>query len=338
MTTGQTPSPGHVSHVDLGDPQLNERIGAGVAHVEKLLQDELATGENFIADKVLHLLEAGGKRFRPMMALLASEFGETPGTDNVVTAAASVEMVHLATLYHDDVMDEAERRRGVESANHRWDNSVAILAGDMLLAHCSRLMSRLDTHTVERFAKTFQELVTGQMRETLGAGEANAVEHYTQVIKEKTAVLIASAGYLGAYHAGAKLEHAQALHRIGGYIGMMFQIVDDVIDIFSDREESGKTPGTDLREGVFTLPVLYALQEEGEVGDQLRTLLTGPLTNDAEVSRAIALLRQSGGRERALADVREYLALVNEELDGLPDIAAAQALRMLSRYTIDRVG
>lgn len=338
MNSGQTSSPAHVTHVDLGDTSLNQRIGEGVAAVEQLLRDELSVGENFISEKVLHLCEAGGKRFRPMMALLASEFGKEPGSNSVIQAATSVEMVHLATLYHDDVMDEADRRRGVESANKRWDNSVAILAGDILLAHCSRLMSRLDTHTVEHFAETFRELVTGQMRETLGAGEANPVEHYTKVIEEKTAVLIASAGYLGAYHSGAAPEHAEALRRIGSHIGMMFQIVDDIIDIFSDKDESGKTPGTDLREGVFTLPVLYALEEDTPVGEELRGLLTGALTDDASVDRAIDLLRQSNGRQRALEDIRSYLAAVDAELDKLPDIAAAKALRSLSHYTIERVG
>lgn len=324
--------------VDLGDPQLTARVAAGVAEVENMLDVEIDRGESFVIDKALHLTKAGGKRFRPMMALLASEYGERPGSYEVIKAATSVEMVHVATLYHDDVMDEADRRRGVESANSRWSNSVAILAGDALLAHASRLMSQLDTHTVEHFADTFEELVTGQMRETIGAGEANPVEHYTAVIKEKTAVLIASAAYLGAYHSGATPQNCAALKRIGSHVGMMFQIVDDIIDIFSDGKESGKTPGTDLREGVFTLPVLYALAEETEVGEQLRALLTGPLIDDADVERALELLHQSTGRERALADVRSYLDAVEAELDNLPQIAATDALRQLSAYTIHRVG
>ena len=334
MSHGQT----HATHVDLGDPQLSERIGAGMAAVEELLHHEIDRGQDFVKEKVSHLSSAGGKRFRPMMALLASEFGQRPASAEVIKAATVVEMVHVATLYHDDVMDEAERRRGVESANFRWTNSVAILAGDALLAHASRLMSQLDTHTVGHFAETFEELVTGQMRETIGAGEANAVEHYTAVIREKTAVLIASAGYLGAYHSGASAEHAAALHRIGGAIGMIFQIVDDVIDIFSDPKESGKTPGTDLREGVFTLPVLYALEEEGEVGDKLRELLTGPLHSDAEVERAIELLHQSGGRQKALEDITAYLRVVEEQLAVLPENSASQALRQLADYTVRRVG
>ncbi|OFS22886.1 polyprenyl synthetase family protein [Corynebacterium sp. HMSC04H06] len=338
MTNGPTSSHGSAQSVDLGDPQLNQRVGAGVAAVEELLRTEITQGEDFVHEKALYLAEAGGKRFRPVMALLASEYGPEPGSARVVKAATSVEMVHVATLYHDDVMDEAERRRGVESANSRWGNSVAILAGDALLAHASRLMGQLDTHTVEHFAETFQTLVTGQMRETIGAGEANAIEHYRAVIEEKTAVLIASAGYLGAYHSGAAPEHAQALKRIGSAVGMIFQIVDDIIDIFSDPEESGKTPGTDLREGVFTLPVLYALEEDSPAGEQLAQLLTGPLKDDATVERAIDLLRQSAGREKALDDVRYYLDQVDTELARLPDNSATTALRQLATYTVKRVG
>ncbi len=324
--------------VDLGDPQLTARVAKGVAAVEEMLLSEIDRGESFVIDKALHLTQAGGKRFRPVMALLASEYGPRAGSYEVIKAATSVEMVHVATLYHDDVMDEADRRRGVDSANSRWGNSVAILAGDALLAHASRLMSQLDTHTVEHFAETFEELVTGQMRETVGAGEANPVEHYTAVIREKTAVLIASAAYLGAYHAGASAEDAARLKKIGSDIGMIFQIVDDIIDIFSDPRQSGKTPGTDLREGVFTLPVLYALQEDSPAGEGLRELLTGPLTDDVDVARALELLHASTGRDQALAAVRGYFDEVESMLDELPQNEATSALRQLSSYTIKRVG
>lgn len=338
MTNGTTYQSTPAGHVDLGDAGLNERIATGMDDVEVLLREELAKGEDFLVDKVTHLMKAGGKRFRPMMTLLASQYGPKAGSPEVVKAAAVLETVHLATLYHDDVMDEADLRRGVESANARWDNSVAILAGDILFAHASRLMSELDTHTVGHFAQTFQDLVTGQMRETIGAEGRDPVEHYMDVIREKTAVLIASCGHLGAYHAGASEEHTDALMKIGAAIGMIFQIVDDIIDIFSAHEQSGKTPGTDLREGVFTLPVLYALREEGEVGDKLRGLLTGPLTEDADVEHALELLSRSQGRQRALDDVHHYLAEAEEQMNRLPANAATTALRTLAEYTIKRVG
>ncbi len=339
MTTGPSPSPRNVKSVDLGDADLNTRISSGMADVEALLESTLSRGEPFIVEKVVHLAKAGGKRFRPMMALLASQYGTEPGSERVVKAAVIVEVVHLATLYHDDVMDEADKRRGVESANSRWGNSVAILAGDILLAHASRLMSELDTRTVGHFADTFEELVTGQMRETIGESEGlTAIEHYMQVIREKTGVLIASAGYLGALHGGADEEIIDAMYHLGGVIGVIFQIVDDMIDIFSATDDSGKTPGTDLREGVFTLPVLYALEEEGEVGDELRGLLTGPLTDDAEVERALDLLHRSTGRERTMAVVQGLLDEAETHISRLPAGPATDALRTLSKYTIHRVG
>ncbi len=338
MTYGTTRSPRHGFKLDLGDDALNARLNSGLEAVEDLLMAELSRGEEFLTDKVTHLAEAGGKRFRPMMALLCSEFGPNPRNENVIRGAAVTEMVHLATLYHDDVMDEADRRRGVESANARWTNTVAILAGDILFAHASRLMSRMDLDTVSHFADTFEELVTGQMRETVGAEGGDPVEHYLKVIDEKTGVLIASAAYLGARHSGATDDVVERCARIGDAVGMVFQIVDDIIDIFSDPEQSGKTPGTDLREGVFTLPVLYALEEDSDAGEALRGLLTGPLTDDTDVGRALDLLGQTRGRERALETARGYLATVERELDALPDIPAREALRTMTRLTVDRVG
>ncbi|PRQ10651.1 geranylgeranyl pyrophosphate synthase [Corynebacterium sp. 13CS0277] len=328
----------HTPRVELGDEHLNASIASGMDAVEAKLRSVLAEGADFVTDKVLHLLDAGGKRFRPMFALLASCYGQRPCSEDVIKAAVVVEITHLATLYHDDVMDEADRRRGVPSANARWNNSVAILAGDFLLAKASGLMAELGVDTVAHFADTFGELVTGQMRETIGAQDGDPVAHYTAVIKEKTGVLIASAGYLGALHSGASEEHTRALQSFGNNIGMVFQIVDDIIDIFSSPEESGKVPGTDLREGVFTLPVLYALQEDTPVGEQLRGLLTGPIDNDADVARALDLLERSTGREKALADVRHYLDAAEHDLAQLPDGPATTALLDLARFTVARVG
>lgn len=338
MTQGTQPSPRNDFAFDLGDTELTARVAEGMTAVEDVLAQHLAQGEDFVSEKVMHLAFAGGKRFRPLMTLLCSEFGPNPGCANVVRSAVLTEMVHLATLYHDDVMDEAERRRGVTSANSRWGNSVAILAGDALLAHASRLMGEIDTDTVAHFADTFQTLVTGQMRETIGVGSGNPVEHYLKVVEEKTGVLIASAAYLGATQSGAAPEVVESCQRLGAAIGVVFQIVDDIIDIFSDPSESGKTPGTDLREGVFTLPVLYALEEDSPAGQELRGLLTGPLQSDADVARALELLGQTQGRQRALATVHEYLAAVERELEVLPDVPARAALGSLAAYTVDRVG
>lgn len=326
------------TRVDFGDEALNQAMVEGMIRVERKLREELDKSEDFLHEQITHLTKAGGKRFRPMFALLASNYGPHAMSDDVVKAAIIVEMTHLATLYHDDVMDEATQRRGAPSANARWSNSVAILAGDILLAHTSRLMSELGVATVAHFASTFEALVTGQMRETVGAGTGDPIEHYMKVIEEKTGVLIAAAGYLGALHSGADEETIEALRATGAAIGMVFQIVDDIIDIFSDSSQSGKTPGTDLREGVFTLPVLYALAEEGPIGDELRGLLTGPLHSDADVERALNLLAQSTGRQRALDQVHHYLAIAEENLAKLPENATTQALRTLANYTVARVG
>ena len=200
MTHGSPTPPAASNQLDLGDEALAARVADGLARVEQLMFQRLDSGQDFLSAKVTHLAKAGGKRFRPVMAMLASEFGPHPQSDNVVRGATIVEMVHLATLYHDDVMDEADKRRGVESANSRWTNTVAILSGDFLLAEASRIMSEIDTATVAHFAETFGQLVTGQMRETLGAGDNDPIEHYLSVIREKTGVLIASAAHLGAVH------------------------------------------------------------------------------------------------------------------------------------------
>ena len=193
-----------------------------------------------------------------------------------MVAATSVELVHLATLYHDDVMDEATLRRGAESANARWDNTVAILTGDYLFAHASRLVSQLGPDAVRIIAETFAELVTGQMRETRGPRDGeDAVEHYLAVVAEKTGSLIATSGRFGAMFAGAPDEHVTAMRRFGEIIGTVFQVSDDIIDIASPSGDSGKTPGTDLREGVATLPVLYTLAGDGPEVARLRALGVG---------------------------------------------------------------
>ena len=276
-----------------------------------------------------------------MFTMLAAQFGENPESDKVITAATVLELTHLATLYHDDVMDEADKRRGVPSANSRWDNTVAILAGDYLFAAASRLLAELGSESVAHFAETFGVLVTGQMRECLNDLDLpieERIERYLKVIAEKTGVLIASAGYLGAYHAGASAEISNALRRYGELIGIVFQIVDDIIDISSNTDQSGKTPGTDLREGVFTLPVLYALQEDTPAADRLREILVGPVSDDALVDEALELLAQTNGVARAMEKVNELLDESDRVIADLPDCAAKDALRHVARYTVERVG
>jgi len=327
-----------VAGVDLGDPAFATRVRDGLARIEDLMDTELGKGDEIIRDAVLHLFRAGGKRFRPLFTVLSAQLGPDPDAWQVTVAGAVIEMVHLATLYHDDVMDEAQVRRGAPSANIRWSNNIAILAGDYLFATASRLVSRLGPNAVRVIAETFAELVTGQMRETRGAGEgADPIDHYLHVVHEKTGSLIAASGQFGATFSGAADEDIQRLSRLGGIVGTAFQISDDIIDIASDSDESGKTPGTDLREGVHTLPVLYALREEGPDAERLRKLLSEPM-DDAHVAEALMLLRASPGIAKAKETVAWYAARAREELAGLPEGEGRQALATLVEYTVERHG
>src|SRR5271157_2287588 len=248
-----------VAGVDFGDAAFAATVRDGVGRIEQLMDAELRGADEVMTDSLTHLFKAGGKRFRPLFTVLSAQIGPNPDAGEVTIAGAVIELVHLATLYHDDVMDEAEVRRGTPTANVRWGNNVAILAGDYLFATASRLVSRLGPEAVRLIAETFAQLVTGQMRETRGVTEgADPIEHYLKVVYEKTACLIAAAGRFGAMFSGADVDQVERLSRLGGIVGTAFQISDDIIDIDSDSHESGKLPGTDVREGVHTLPMVYA--------------------------------------------------------------------------------
>jgi heptaprenyl diphosphate synthase len=328
-----------VAGVDFGDEAFAAEVRGGVARIEDLMSTELGKADELMAEAVQHLFQAGGKRFRPLFTVLAASLGPRPDDPDVAIAGSVIELVHLATLYHDDVMDEAQVRRGAPSANARWGNNIAILAGDYLFATASRLVSRLGPDAVRVIADTFAQLVTGQMRETRGAAEqADPIEHYLKVVYEKTACLIAASGRFGATFSGADDEQIERLDRLGGIVGTAFQISDDIIDIDSDPDESGKVPGTDLREGVHTLPVLYALQETGPEADRLRVLLAGPVERDEDVAEALSLLRSSPGMARAKETVASYAARARVELDSLPDVPGRQALLSLVDYTVNRHG
>jgi heptaprenyl diphosphate synthase len=326
-----------IAGVELGDPDLAAATSVGLDRVEELLHREVTSGYHFVTETSLHLIDAGGKRFRPLFTLLGAQMGPRPDADEVITAAAVVELIHLATLYHDDVMDDATMRRGAPSANSRWDNSVAILTGDFLFAHASRLVADLGPAAVRIIAETFAELVTGQMRETRGPRPGDdLVEHYLTVIAEKTGSLIATSGRYGGMFSGCTPDQVESLHRFGAAIGTAFQISDDIIDITSPSTSSGKTPGTDLREGVLTLPMLYALQDTGAAVDRLGVLLARPITDDAEVAEALELLRTGPGVGRAEEVLAEHASAARKELAQLPDCPAATALASLTTYVVAR--
>jgi heptaprenyl diphosphate synthase len=321
--------------LQIADEELLRTLVVGLNEVEEILREVARSEVSAIEEAARHLVDAGGKRFRPMFTLLAAQFGTGGRRDDVITAAAAVELVHLATLYHDDVMDEATMRRGAPSVNARWDNSVAILTGDYLFAHASRLVADLGTDAARIIAETFGELVTGQMRETVGPGaDDDHVEHYLSVIAQKTGSLIATAGRFGGMFSGASPEHVEALRRFGDIIGTAFQISDDIIDITSPSTTSGKVQGTDLREGVRTLPMYYALAHDPD--PRLVELLSGPLTDDALVEEALELLRRSGGLERTRATLADYARRAREELAVLPASPARDACESVADYLVAR--
>ena len=328
------PESAGLTGLDLVDPAMAARVSAGLTHVEQQLARELHSEFAFVSEAASHLMTAGGKRFRPLFTMVAAGVGPDPDSEDVLTAAAVVELVHLATLYHDDVMDEADIRRGAASANARWDNAVAILAGDFLFARASRLVAGLGPEAVRIIADTFAELVTGQIRETVGPQPGqDPVAHHLAVLNEKTASLIDTSARYGGMFSGATADQVTALRRYGRALGVAFQVSDDIIDIAST--DSGKTPGTDLREGVRTLPVLYTLAD-ADADPELAALLAGPIDDESSVSRAVTMLRGSPGLARARATLDDYASRARAELAGLPPSPAVDALDALVGFVVDR--
>lgn len=320
----------------LPDPQLESRLLHGLAAVEEQLADAVKSSDAFVSEASRHLVAAGGKRFRPLLTLLAAEYGDyaAPG---VIPAAVVVELTHLATLYHDDVMDEAPRRRGAESANSRWGNTVAILTGDFLFARASDILADLGPEAVRLQARTFERLCVGQIRETMGPGpDDSPVDHHLAVLADKTGSLIATSTRFGALQSGADDAIVDALTRFGERIGVAFQLADDLVDITSDSSDSGKTPGTDLREGIATLPGLLVL-DRGEAG-RLADLLSRPLPDDGEHAEALALLRADPALAQAQAQAQQWAAEARECLAPLPDVPATAALSSLCDYVVARTG
>jgi heptaprenyl diphosphate synthase len=249
-----------------------------------------------------------------------------------------VELTHLATLYHDDVMDEAPVRRGAASANSRFGNTVAILTGDFLFARASDIVADLGPEAVRIQARTFSRLVHGQIRETSGPRGADPIDHYLQVLAEKTGSLIATSARFGGMFGGVDPATVEALAAFGETFGVAFQLSDDLLDIASESAQSGKTPGTDLREGVLTLPVLYALSSGDRTSRRLAEIVQGPVTDDDLHAEALSLLRDSHGMDRARATLRSYTDNAREQLRLLPDVPARQALEALCDFVVDRTG
>jgi len=319
-------------------PELEATIATSLAEVESLLGERIQGRYLFANETSKHLVAAGGKRFRPLITVLGSMIGEGVN-EKVIKAAAVCELTHLATLYHDDVMDEAPLRRGVESANSRWGNSVAILTGDYLFAKMSQILAELGPEAVKLQADTFERLVIGQILETQGPqnGE-DALAHYLQVVADKTGSLIATSLRFGAMFAGCSKEEVETLTQFGEKIGIAFQLADDIIDIASDSLDSGKTPGTDLREGIPTLVTLNAMKSTDPADASLKLALSGPIKSEDKVAWVINELRN----HKAIAESRAQLQAVAKEaraaLGPLPISETTTALFSLCDLVIDRVG
>ncbi|MGW3010341.1 polyprenyl synthetase family protein [Streptomyces sp. NPDC001219] len=325
------------------DQALEADVQAGLAAVEEGLLEATKSDVPFITESAQHLVRAGGKRFRPLLVMLAAQFGD-PHSPGVVPSAVVVELTHLATLYHDDVMDEAEVRRGVASANARWGNSVAVLTGDFLFARASHILADLGPEAVRIQAEAFERLVTGQILETAGPRDGrDPIDHYLDVLAGKTGSLVAVACRFGAMMSGAEEATVNILTQYGERLGTAFQLADDVLDIASDSHESGKTPGTDLREGIPTLPVLRlrarAESAAGTPEDRaLCELLAGDLTDDARHAEALAGLRAHPALEEARRDTVRYAEEARAMLAPLPSCMAKSALEGLCDAVVHRAG
>ncbi len=333
-----------------GEKRFATALEDGLDAVEAGLLHEMSFADNLADVTSRYLLDAGGKRVRPTLTLLTAQLGEG-NSPSVITAAESLEITHLASLYHDDVMDEANMRRGVPTAQNVWGNSVAILTGDLLFARASKLIASLGEGAITLQADTFERLCLGQLHETIGPRDGeNPIEHYIQVLADKTGSLIAASAEMGVIFGNAPLEFRSPVKVFGEKIGIAFQLIDDVIDL-SDGEETGKTAGTDLRSGVATLPLLYlrdlaltdaaaaALLQRLErdvasAGNAADPNAADP--NAADLDAAIAELRDHEVTARTLAEAHRWAREAVEALAPLPEGPVKKALTRFADSIVER--
>jgi heptaprenyl diphosphate synthase len=319
------------------DSALETEIRGRLDAVEDALDKAVRAESDLLSASAKYLLAAGGKRFRPMLVLVAGYFGD-PTDPRLIPGAAAIELTHVATLYHDDVMDEAESRHGVPSVNTRWDNNIAILSGDFLFARASELSSDLGPEICRLLAQTIATLCDGQIRDVSTAHKVDKTEEdHLDIIRRKTGVLIATSCRLGGLLSDASPAHVELLEAVGGSIGMAFQLSDDIMDITSSQLELGKEPGTDIREGVYTVPVLYALQHSVD-RDELRRILGTGAPDGELLDRALDIVRSAGSIEHARAQVAEEVQRSVGLARQLPDGPARHALVQLARFLAVRCG
>ncbi|MEU1971137.1 polyprenyl synthetase family protein [Microbacterium sp. NPDC019599] len=322
--------------------RLLATVEAGLERVDDQLREELRVTDSLADATSRYLYEAGGKRVRPMLALLAAQLGDGT-TDEVVQGATALEMTHLGSLYHDDVMDAADKRRGVPSAHAVWGNSIAILTGDLLFSRASQIMSRHGDRAIRLQSDTFERLVLGQMHETVGPQEGDdPVEFYLQVLSDKTGSLIAAAAQAGVIFSGAPEEYEQPIFEFGDKAGVAFQLLDDVIDLSPDPDETGKVPGTDLRAGVPTMPYLLLSQREDAASVALRAQIDEGVARIAEgadpalLDEPLAALREHEATRATLDLANAWSLEAIEALDPIPDGPVREALTRFAQAVADR--
>ena len=317
------------------DKQLEASLIIDMKKVEDLMRSHIKGDYPLVVETSRHLVEAGGKRLRPLLTLISAQFGD-PTNYDIIKAAVCCELTHLATLYHDDVMDDAVLRRGVISANKKWNNAVAILTGDYLFSKVSDMLADIGPEAVKLQAKTFERLVIGQIKETQGKSEGlSQIDHYMKVVADKTGSLIATSARFGALLSGASPNVVETLTKFGEKIGVAFQVADDLLDIASNETASGKTPGTDLKEGIPTLVTLFVMAENDPADKDLINKLNKPIS-DEDLPNVISELR----KHKALKKVQDYLSKVateaNDLLIDLPAGAAKEALNNLTFALVNR--
>jgi heptaprenyl diphosphate synthase len=318
------------------DPLFEAELYSRMDEVEKLIRRQVEGKYDFVVETSRHLVDAGGKRLRPLLTLISSYFGN-PKAKGIIESAVVCELTHLGTLYHDDVMDEAPMRRGVPSANSRWNNSVAILTGDYLFAKVSQLLADLGPEAVRLQATTFERLVIGQIMETQGSTKGmSPLEHYLAVIADKTGSLIAASARYGGMISGADAKVTDSLTSFGESMGAVFQLADDIIDIASDSKDSGKTPGTDLREGVPTLVTIHAIESKDKSDEELKKLLSAPIKDEETIQQVIKTLRTHKAMEQSREVIQKYAAESRKHLSNLPSGKAKDALVSLSDAVVSR--
>ena len=319
----------------LGDAKLLKQIESDLKVVENRIQDATSRADSVVDEMSNHLAQAGGKRLRPLLVLLTSHLGSGTNSE-VMDAAVVMEVTHLATLYHDDVMDEASTRRGVDAAHMVWGNSIAILTGDLLFARAANIVSHLGTDALQLQAKVFEQLVLGQLHETIGPGDADPLQHYLDVVRDKTGSLIALSARIGALLSGADESFQESLQLYGERVGIAFQLADDLIDIRASKKDSGKIAGTDILAGVPTLPALLLSGYEDQDSKELAADIAS--ASEANIASVLERLRNHPVIAKAEEVTDSWAEMAIDALKPLPSGSVKSALEAFARAVVDRKG